>query len=160
PNLRDATTEWTRILGVEPAEGGTHPALGTRNALFGLGSSYLEIIAPDAANTYGGPMATRLARLAEPALVGWVVRVDNIEGWSERRAVAGVRCTVAEQHRTRPDGSILRWRMGLMEQPELRMVMPHLIHWGDSPHPSLRAPQCGSLASIALASPDTSVLDK
>jgi catechol 2,3-dioxygenase-like lactoylglutathione lyase family enzyme len=46
PDLDAATDAWSRLLGRSPSWRGTHPALGTENALFRLSKSYLELLAP------------------------------------------------------------------------------------------------------------------
>ena len=60
------------LFGVAPKPGGTHPGLGTCNALLSLGADqYLEIMAPqDPPPESGG---ARLAALPEPGLVTWVI---------------------------------------------------------------------------------------
>src|SRR5215470_5106565 len=73
-------------LGVRALPGGKHIGRGTHNALLALGGgSYLEIIArdPDQAEA-AGPVAFALDRIRLPRLVGWAVRVSDIEQQVQR----------------------------------------------------------------------------
>ena len=47
PNLDDGIKWAEETFGVPPKFGGVHVGLGTQNALLSLGSTYLELIAPD-----------------------------------------------------------------------------------------------------------------
>lgn len=73
-------------LGVAPAGGGVHAAMGTHNALWGLGECYLEVIAvdpegarPDRPRWFGFDDPRIQVRLAQgPALITWAVSVDDL----------------------------------------------------------------------------------
>ncbi|MDQ2917364.1 MAG: VOC family protein [Pseudomonadota bacterium] len=136
-----AGTEWVESrLGVRPQPGGRHVAMGTHNALVGLGPRlYLEIVAIDPEGS--APTRPRWfdldeprmrARLAEgPALIHWVVRSLDIE--------ADAACSPTDL------GSIVTMRRGDFEWritvpgdghlPE-RGLVPTLIQWSDRRHPA------------------------
>jgi hypothetical protein len=88
----DRGIDWVeRRTGVRPAIGGVHPGRGTRNALISLGGlHYLEIIAPDPAQRGVDPQF-QLNGLAEPRLIRFAVRTNDIRATaaSLRRAGGG-----------------------------------------------------------------------
>lgn len=128
-------------LGVPPAFGGTHPG-GTHNALLALGGArYLEIIAPDPGQHVDGPLAFGVHPEMEPGLLSWAVRTFEIE----ERAAAARRAgydpgRVTTMSRVRDDGVAVTWRMTLGKPADAPRLMPFLIDWADSPHPSRSAP--------------------
>jgi len=67
-----------RRTGVKAVRGGSHPGVGTQNALISLGRrQYLEIIAPDPAQTvYTFPIDVRT--LTEPRLMTWAAVTGDI----------------------------------------------------------------------------------
>src|SRR5262245_59659552 len=70
--------ELERITGVKAAVGGSHPGVGTRNALISLGGKqYLEIIAPDPMQTaYNFHIDVRT--LSEPRVITWAALMTDI----------------------------------------------------------------------------------
>ena len=151
----DAGSAWAvRTLGVRPQPGGRHLAMGTHNALIGLGPRlFLEIIAIDPQGT--SPSRPRWfdlddprmrAKLAEgPALIHWVVRTNDIEGDVTRMQ--------------RDPGAILAmhrgdfaWRISVPADGRLPAggLVPTLIQWSDRRHPA-DALSDGGVHLVALA---------
>src|SRR5437588_1515120 len=76
--------------GVRAVMGGVHPGRGTRNALVSLGGAhYLEIIAPDPAQT-GADRQFQLSTLTEPRLINFAVRTKDIDSTAASLRRAGV----------------------------------------------------------------------
>jgi hypothetical protein len=146
PDGLQATAErLSKLIGVEPVDGGVHPRFGTRNVILPLANhNYLEVVevldhpASDKA-PFG--QAVRARSEAGGGWMGWVVAVDDI-----RPAEARLGRESVEGNRTRPDGVELKWRQlgvkGLMADPQL----PFFVQWEDmSVHPSN-----GATANVAL----------
>ena len=109
-DLDGAAAELGHALGLEVADGGRHPALGTRNRLAWWGDSYLELVTiedPDAAarTWFGAAVATALAD-ASAGPAGVVVASDDLDADAAVTRAA----EVSAGQRTRPDGRVVRWR--------------------------------------------------
>src|SRR5918993_793707 len=80
PDLDAAVAWFEKTTGVRPVIGGSHPGMGTRNALVSLGGrQYLEIIAPDPGQSaYNFHIDVRV--LPEPRLVTWAAVTPAVEG--------------------------------------------------------------------------------
>jgi hypothetical protein len=147
------------LTGVEPAIGGRHPGMGTRNALISLGSrQYLEIIAPDPAQTTS-TFWTDLRLLPEPRLVGWAAITPDLDGLVTRARDAGLSIVgPRDGSRTRPDGSVLAWRTASAPDTFGRggvEVIPFFIQWTEgSRHPSEDSPHGCELRSFQLQHTD------
>jgi len=140
-------------LGVRPQPGGKHVAMGTHNALVGLGKRFfLEVIAVDPKGvTPPRPRWFDLdeprmkAALAEgPQLIHWVARTTDIDAWAARLPDHG-----AATPMTRGD---MHWRITIPADGHLpgRGLVPTLIQWSDARHPADRLPDSGlRLAAIA-----------
>lgn len=143
PDLDATVAALAAATGVTAAPGGRHEGLGTRNALVGLTGTggYLEVIGPDP--DYAGPnpvTAFGIDSLTQPRLVTWAARVDHLDDAVERARAAGYDPgeTLAMTRR-RPDGVELAWRLSLPTD-EFDGIVPFLIDWGDTPHPSVGLP--------------------
>ena len=80
PTLEQGIAWLEERTGVRAAPGGSHPGLGTWNALASLGpAQYIEVIAPDPSQpgvaTFYAP---RLRDLREPRIVTWAARASFI----------------------------------------------------------------------------------
>ena len=109
PSLEAGMTEAERLFGVAPAPGGAHPGRGTCNALLSLGASaYLEVIAPDPAQSLEGNLGGRLAGLSAPALITWAAAAPRLESLAAAAAGLGLSARgPAATKRKAPAGGLL-----------------------------------------------------
>ncbi|WP_030160021.1 VOC family protein [Glycomyces sp. NRRL B-16210] len=143
PDLAGTVAEVARLTGTRPVPGGAHPALGTRNFLLGLGDgAYLEIVGPDPEQGEPeGPRPFGIDALGEARLVTWAVRVEDVDA-----AVAAARAAGYdpgdpwELSRQTPAGDRLTWRLTLDRGQGRTGLVPFLIDWGATPHPSAGLP--------------------
>jgi hypothetical protein len=160
-DLEAGIEELAQRLGVRPAMGGRHVGRGTHNALLGLGGGvYLEVIAIDPEQAApAAPTAFALDRLRLPRLVGWASRTTDIDGQAAAARASGHDPgEVQSMSRRRPDGFLLEWRLSRGTPDPERLVVPFLIDWGDSPHPSEAAPAGVRLVELRLEHPDPDAL--
>jgi hypothetical protein len=144
PDLRATVELLTERLGVAPSPGGRHTGQGTRNYLLSLGPvSYLEIIGPDPDQPPpAGPRPFGLDDLEAPLLAGWSIRTPQIEERVGRARARGYDPgQVRSMTRTLPSGGVLEWTLAVREMRAFPSVIPFLIDWGDTPHPSATAAQ-------------------
>lgn len=152
-----------KLTGVRPAIGGSHPGVGTRNALIALGGrQYLEVIAPDPAQaTY--TFRLDLRTLAEPRLITWAAATSDIESLAKKLRDGSRQLFGPDRgSRARPDGAMLEWRTlgvaGRLGSGEVDLV-PFFIQWApDSVHPSQDSPKGCTLRSFEITHPDPSVV--
>ena len=165
PDL-DAGIAWLEArTGIRAEVGGSHPGVGTRNALIGLGArQYLELIAPDPAQANFN-FNIDLRRLTTPCLVTWAASTVSPDGVAAAAAKAGL--SVFGPHdgsRVRPDGTTLRWKtVGVQSrfaEPTIDPV-PFFIQWApDARHPSSDAPAGCRLEAFELACPEPAALQQ
>ena len=160
PDLERATTEFAAWTGTRPINGGPHPGGGTRNALVSFGEgAYLEIIAPDPAQTLAGTNGERFARLEKPALLHWAVRTSDLQAVADRAQRAGfVPGPIRDMARDTPGGVRLQWQLMGIGGHRLGGLVPFFIDWHGCPHPADSAPLVGALTTMSL--PAVSGLDQ
>src|SRR5690348_9700663 len=148
-DLDRGVAEMERLLGVRAVPGGRHLGRGTRNALLGLGGrTYLEVIAPDPAQSQA-PSWFRVSDLQAPTLVTWAAASRNLEADAAAAERAGVRLgSIIAGERTRTDGVELRWRYTDPSTFIADGIVPFLIDWGATPHPSSAIPSGGMLIEL------------
>lgn len=138
PDLTELEEYAETHLGLRPHPGGAHPGLGTRNSLLGLGGQrYLELVAPDPDQADPArPRPFRVDEVTEPTLTGWALRSADLPARvaraRERDLDPG---DPRPMSRTRPDGTELSWELTSLETG-LDGMVPFLIDWGSTPHPS------------------------
>jgi hypothetical protein len=142
------------LAGVDPVLGGRHVGRGTANHLLGLGGgAYLEIIGPDPdAPDPDGPRPFGIDDLAGDGLVTWCVRPADLDACVARARAAGHDPgEPAAMSRRTPAGALLEWRL-TPTRPD--GVVPFLIDWGRSTHPTASGLPAIELVSLTAAVPD------
>ncbi|MGO3886517.1 MAG: VOC family protein [Mycetocola sp.] len=143
PSLTALVDEVLTATGVEAQAGGRHPT-GTANSLISLTVNgerrghYLELIGPDpAGDTEAHKISTfGIASLDGPQLAAWAVHPADIEVASQAAADLGYSTgAIGDLSRARPDGTLLEWR--LTRDGTGAPVIPFLIDWGTTAHPSV-----------------------
>ncbi|MEJ0040375.1 MAG: VOC family protein [Gammaproteobacteria bacterium] len=160
PDVRIGSAVLGTALGITPTAGGSHPDLGTCNVLLSLGAGqYLELLGPDPAATHQGPMALRAASRSGPDICTFAVVTNDIDALAEMARAQGleVRGPVAGSRRD-PTGVLLRWRILYLVSAEFKGLVPFVIDWLDTPHPSLTATRGVQLQSMVVTHPRPHVL--
>ena len=155
PDLESGIDQFEEMSGVRAVAGGKHPKLGTHNALLHLGNrSYLEIVAPDP-NHDGGPWSRSLQQLTEPILLHWVIARPNlgdyVSGLSGMIGGDNEVDSIARQHPTLGE---LNWEILLLPQHDYGCLVPFLIDWGDSTHPTDLLEHHCTLRNVRISTPD------
>ncbi|MFI5735365.1 VOC family protein [Kribbella sp. NPDC051587] len=137
PDLLATVERFAAATGVRPVEGGRHEAWGTRNYLVGLGgTTYLELIGPDPDAT-----ATSMFDVSDERLLTWAIHPADLEPALAAAGTAGADLgEIFPGSRTTPAGDVLNWRVTGIEPHPYDGVVPFLIDWEDTPHPSTSLP--------------------
>ena len=159
PDLDAGSAALAGIAGVTPARGGSHPGFGTRNSLVSLGSTYLEVIAPDPEQSLEGNRGGAIAALTRPGLITFAVRTRDLDAYAAAAAKAGigVQGPVA-MSRTRPDGVRLDWACLYVQHAVYGEAIPFGIDWHGSPHPSETTPAGCRLLDFMVLHPEPAPL--
>lgn len=145
------------LSGISAAGGGSHPGGGTRNALLSFGDAqYLEIIAPDPAQTIKGTLGDELRMAERPFIRTWAAATTDFDPVVAAAAAAGYQHQIVAMSRTRPDGIELAWRLLFVTHHPFGLSLPFFIDWQESPHPADDAPAgCGlKKFTVSLPEPD------
>lgn len=170
PDLEAAMEGVRAATGVEAVLGGSHPGMGTRNALVrlrgqGLRRAYLELLAPDPTQPPVPAARTMLGvghLLEDPAGFGqrlhaWAVRPADLDHALAAARAAGVDVgSAVGARRTTPAGTRLTWRLAVPTPLGLGGVQPFLIAWGGGAHPTDDDLPVLDLEELHLAYPDPS----
>ncbi|MER6349418.1 VOC family protein [Streptomyces sp. NPDC001595] len=157
PDLAAAVAEFARRTGVAPAVGGAHVGLGTRNFLVGLGGrAYLEIIGPDPEQPDpSGPRPFGVDALSGPRTVTWAISTTDLDA-----AIASARARGHDpgpahaMSRRTPDGTLLEWRLTNGAAAHPSGLVPFLIDWGASRHPTATDLPVTPLLRLTATAPD------
>ncbi len=156
-DLERTARAFAERTGTTPSIGGVHPGFGTRNVLVALGpDSYLEIIGPDPGQPkplHGRPFG--IDDLRSERLRTWAVKSSDLEGERRRAAEAGLHLgPIRAMSRSRPDGTVLSWRLTLPSVLPAGGVVPFLIDWGATDNPARTAATGCRLLKLEAYHPD------
>jgi Glyoxalase-like domain len=159
PDLTEAIAWLESKTGVRAAIGGSHPGVGTRNALVALGRrQYLEIIAPDPAqSTFNFHIDLR--KLAGPRLVTWAASAADVDDVAAAARRLGLQVFGPQDgSRLRPDGVMLKWRSAGVRADFAGSdvdPVPFFIQWAaDAKHPSEDSPAGCRLTALEIGHPE------
>lgn len=143
-------------LGVLPVLGGCHPQWGTHNALLSLGNAtYFEIIAPDPDVDERVQRPEVFSGTGSGSLSTWAASLDDLPARRSRARLAGHQFgDILEGSRVTESGLLLEWSL---TNPMSRLkdgIVPFLIDWGLSPHPSDACTKGCILRRLSLLHPD------
>ena len=156
--LADTVQRLGSRLGSTFVDGGVHPRFGTRNFTLPLqGGHYLEVVCPldhpaSDASAFGKAVSKRAKEGG--GWLTWVVSVDDVSGVESRLGRSSV-----DGHRTRPDGTDLRWKqigvLGTLEDAQL----PFFIQWLSKDHPSTDGKPVAKIVKVEIAGSEGTIAD-
>ena len=151
PDLESGMQQIFDLTGVAPVVGGSHPGVGTRNALLSFGEGqYLEIIAPDPQQDLAGTTGEMLAQHPESGIRAWAVSTADLMAVRQTAVAMQVASRdIINMARTTPDGIELAWQLLFLNDAQ----WPFFIDWQESPHPSAAAPMGCSLVEFVVSTP-------
>lgn len=137
PDVDELVRTFLARTGIEAPLGGRHVGRNTRNHLVGLGGdAYLELIGPD---DPGQPKPTTFGidTLTGPRVIGWVVHPRDLDATvAAARAKGYEPGDIGPLSRRTPDGTLLEWRLTEHAPDSRDGLVPRLIDWQRSPHPT------------------------
>ena len=154
--LADTVQRLGSRLGSTFVDGGVHPRFGTRNFTLPLhNGQYIEVVCPlDHPATDSSPFGKAVSKRAAEGggWLTWVVSVDDvskIEARLGRPAVDG--------HRTKPDGTDIRWKqIGVLGTLEDRQL-PFFIEWIENHHPSTDGKAVATIVKVEIAGDEATI---
>ena len=143
-------------IGSAFTDGGIHPRFGTRNFTLPLTNGhYLEVVCPlDHPAADASPFGKVVSLRANEGggWLTWVVSTDDISPIEKRLGREAV-----EGHRTRPDGTDLRWKqLGVLDTLE-DSQLPFFIQWLTTDHPSTDGKAVAEISKIEIAGSNSKI---
>ena len=154
-DLEKAKRRFSEATSIQPTDGGSHPGLGTRNALVSFGDRrYLEILAPDPAQKRLEAAGPSFPPEGQEQLFHWAIRSSDLPAIAERASAVGLAPTrIFSASRAQPGEGTLEWDLMGIGGHDLAGLVPFFIDWKDTPHPCEKAPYVGPLESFSLSLP-------
>jgi hypothetical protein len=150
--LADTVQRLGSRLGTTFLDGGIHPRFGTRNFTAPLlDGKYLEVVCPlDHPATEQTPWGKAVSKkaLEGGGWLTWVFSTEDITSLEERFGRKAV-----EGHRTRPDGTDLKWKQIGVKEIEESRELPFFIQWLSNDHPSHQGECHAKIKKIVIADP-------
>ena len=151
--LADTVQRLGSRLGSTFVDGGIHPRFGTRNFTASLkNGQYIEVVCPlDHPATEQTPWGKAVSKKANEGggWLTWVFSTEDISAIEEkfgRKAVDG--------HRTRPDGTDLKWKQIGVKEIEESRELPFFIQWLTDDHPSKEGLTVSKIEKIVISDKD------
>ena len=156
--LADTVQRLGSRLGSTFVDGGVHPRFGTRNFTLPLQNGhYLEVVCPlDHPASDSSPFGKAVSRRAAEGggWLTWVFAVDDVAAIESRLGRSAV-----EGHRTKPDGTDIRWRqIGVLGTLEDRQL-PYFIEWTENHHPSTDGKAVATILKVEIAGDEKTITD-
>ncbi len=151
--LADTVQRLGSRLGSTFVDGGIHPRFGTRNFTASLtNGQYIEVVCPlDHPATEQTPWGKAVSKKANEG-GGWFTWVFSMEDIAPIEAKFGRQAI--EGHRTRPNGTELKWKqIGVREISDSR-EFPFFIQWLSPEHPSQDGAPKAGIEKIVIADTD------
>ena len=151
--LADTVQRLGSRIGSTFVDGGIHPRFGTRNFTAPhAGGQYIEVVCPlDHPATESTPWGKAVSKKAQEG-GGWLTWVFSTEDISPIEAKFGR--DAVDGHRTRPNGSDLKWKqIGVKEITDSR-ELPFFIQWLTADHPSQDGTAVSKIEKIVIADKD------
>lgn len=148
--LADTVQRLGSRLGSTFVDGGIHPRFGTRNFTAALRNGiYIEVVCPlDHPATESTPWGKAVSQKANEGggWFTWVFSTPDIAQVSSKFGREAI-----EGHRTRPNGTDLKWlQIGVKEIADSR-ELPFFIEWLSSDHPSQDGSPEAEIVKIIIA---------
>ncbi len=151
--LSDTVQRLGSRLGSTFVDGGIHPRFGTRNFTTPLeNGQYIEVVCPlDHPTTEQTPWGKAVSLKAQEGggWFTWVFSTDDIKPVETKFGRQAI-----EAHRTRPNGTDLKWKqIGVKEITDSR-EFPFFIQWLTTDHPSQDGQSHAKIEKIVIADED------
>jgi hypothetical protein len=148
--LADTVQRLGSRLGSAFVDGGIHPRFGTRNFTAPLlNGQYLEIVCPlDHPATELTPWGKAVSKKSAEGggWFSWVFSTKDLKQIEEKFGRSAI-----EGHRTRPNGTDLKWKqIGVKEISDTK-EFPFFIQWLSPEHPSLDGNPQAKISKITIA---------
>ena len=154
--LADTVQRLGSRLGSTFVDGGVHPRFGTRNFTLPLhNGQYIEVVCPlDHPASDSSPFGKAVSRRAAEG-GGWLTWVVSVDDVSEIEARLGR--PAVDGHRTKPDGTDIRWKqIGVLGTLEDRQL-PFFIEWIENHHPSIDGKAVATIVKVEIAGDEATI---
>ena len=152
-SLADTVQRLDSRLGSTFVDGGVHPRFGTRNFTLPLqNGQHIEVVRPihhpATEQTPWGKAVSKEAHKGAGWLT-WVFATEDISKVEEKFGRSAI-----EGHRTRPDGSDLKWKQIGVNEITDSCELPFFIQWLTADHPSHDGKAVAAIEKITIADTD------
>lgn len=161
PDLGKSMQELSELMGAKIFYGGQHQTLGTHNALLNLGNgAYLELLAIDEKNTAIPPPRWMGIDFFEKAMITrWAIKSNDLASDVAILKKANPKMgEVFAGSRKRADGTLLSWEMVKPLATPVVEILPFMVNWKGSVHPTQSLPDICKLVEIRAIHPQPDMM--